>query len=108
MRSYLLTVASALILASLASAGDLRNFDDAALRAIQFVDDKEGWAVGDEGLCGTTSTAGPAWEGRPPVSVAHCAISISSTHTPAGSQDVRSCPTAEEVWGYCCGPRTAA
>jgi photosystem II stability/assembly factor-like uncharacterized protein/LmbE family N-acetylglucosaminyl deacetylase len=52
-------------LASFAAAGDLRNFEDAALRAIQFIDDQEGWAVGDEGVVWHTVNGGAAWERQP-------------------------------------------
>ncbi len=46
-------------------AADLRNFDDAALHAIQFVDDNEGWAVGDEGVVWHTIDGGNTWERQP-------------------------------------------
>ena len=40
-------------------------FDDAAIRAIQFVDTKEGWAVGDEGAIWHTINGGKDWERQP-------------------------------------------
>ena len=40
-------------------------FDDAAIRAIQFVDAKEGWAVGDEGAIWHTINSGKDWERQP-------------------------------------------
>jgi photosystem II stability/assembly factor-like uncharacterized protein len=53
-------------LAGVARAGELRNFDDAALHAIQFMDDgKEGWAVGDEGVIWHTIDGGEHWERQP-------------------------------------------
>ncbi|HMF15674.1 MAG TPA: YCF48-related protein [Gemmataceae bacterium] len=52
----------ALVAANSARAADLRFFDDAALHAIQFVDAKEGWAVGDEGVVWHTIDAGRTWE----------------------------------------------
>jgi photosystem II stability/assembly factor-like uncharacterized protein len=48
-----------------ARAADLRNFEDAALRAIQFVDENEGWAVGDEGVVWHTIDGGTTWERQP-------------------------------------------
>ena len=46
-------------------AADLRNFDDAALHAVQFVDRDEGWAVGDEGVVWHTIDGGRTWERQP-------------------------------------------
>jgi photosystem II stability/assembly factor-like uncharacterized protein len=43
----------------------LRNLEDAALHAIQFVDEKEGWAVGDEGVVWHTIDGGQCWERQP-------------------------------------------
>ena len=43
-------------------AADLRNFEDAALRAVQFVDRNEGWAVGDAGVVLHTIDGGQTWE----------------------------------------------
>lgn len=40
-------------------------FEDAAIRAIQFVDGKEGWAVGDEGVIWHTINGGKDWERQP-------------------------------------------
>jgi photosystem II stability/assembly factor-like uncharacterized protein/tetratricopeptide (TPR) repeat protein len=47
------------------SAADLRHFDDAALRAVQFVDANEGWAAGDEGVVWHTIDGGKNWERQP-------------------------------------------
>lgn len=46
----------------LANATGLRNFNDAALRDIHFVDHREGWAVGDEGVIWHTIDGGKNWE----------------------------------------------
>ena len=48
---------AAAVFAAPARVGDLHNFDDAALHAVQFVDKFEGWAVGDDGVvyAGTSS-----------------------------------------------------
>jgi photosystem II stability/assembly factor-like uncharacterized protein len=43
-------------------ADELRNFDDAALRAVQFLNAKEGWAVGDEGVVWQTIDGGKTWD----------------------------------------------
>ena len=43
----------------------MRNFDDAAIQAVQFVDDKEGWAVGDEGVVWHSIDGGKNWERQP-------------------------------------------
>jgi photosystem II stability/assembly factor-like uncharacterized protein len=48
-----------------ARAADLRFFDDAALHAVQFVDDREGWAVGDEGVVWHTIDGGQTWDRQP-------------------------------------------
>ncbi len=43
-------------------AADLRYFEDATLRSLQFIDGKEGWAVGDEGVILHTIDGGQTWE----------------------------------------------
>jgi photosystem II stability/assembly factor-like uncharacterized protein len=61
-------ILAALVLSALvlpARAGDLRNFDDAALHTIQFVDEQEGWAAGDEGVIWHTIDGGKSWERQP-------------------------------------------
>jgi photosystem II stability/assembly factor-like uncharacterized protein len=59
-------MAAALVaLVPAAHAGDLRNFDDAALHAVQFIDQYEGWAVGDEGVVWHTIDGGHTWERQP-------------------------------------------
>src|SRR5437879_5338350 len=63
MRASSLALALGLALSAPASArADLRNFDDAPLHAIQFVDAQEGWAVGDEGVVWHTIDGGKKWE----------------------------------------------
>ena len=56
--------AGVLLLAApaLARAGDLRYFEDAALRAVQFYDLDEGWAVGDDGVVWHSIDGGRNWE----------------------------------------------
>src|SRR5438128_2310708 len=51
--------------AAVARAADLRNFEDAALHAVQFVDEDEGWTVGDEGVVWHTIDGGQNWERQP-------------------------------------------
>src|ERR1043165_8514255 len=50
------------ILAVPASANEaLRHAEDATLRSVFFIDHKEGWAVGDEGLILHTLNGGKTW-----------------------------------------------
>jgi photosystem II stability/assembly factor-like uncharacterized protein len=65
MRPYLLAVLAGAVLAMPARAADLRYFDDAALRAVQFIDTDVGWAVGDEGVVWKTIDGGKTWERQP-------------------------------------------
>jgi len=46
-------------------AADLRSFEDASLRAVQFIDAKEGWAAGDDGALWHTINGGQTWERQP-------------------------------------------
>jgi photosystem II stability/assembly factor-like uncharacterized protein/tetratricopeptide (TPR) repeat protein len=62
MRSFLAALLASALLPLAARAADLRNFEDATLRAVQFVDGHEGWAVGDEGVIWHTIDAGATWE----------------------------------------------
>ena len=61
----LLPIVLLLAFAQSARAADLRYFDDATLRGVQFIDDKEGWAVGDEGVIWHTIDGGQTWERQP-------------------------------------------
>src|ERR1700752_809056 len=65
MRRFLLALAVSGLLVSSVSGADLRNFDDAALHAVQFVDDNEGWAVGDNGVVWHSIDGGQNWERQP-------------------------------------------
>jgi photosystem II stability/assembly factor-like uncharacterized protein len=65
MRLYACALSLGAILCASAGAADLRNFEDAALHAVQFVDDKEGWAVGDDGVVWHTVDSGQNWERQP-------------------------------------------
>src|SRR5947209_10394511 len=63
------TAVAALIAIALCSGSALAappaNFEDAALRTVQFVDREEGWAVGDEGVVWHTIDGGKTWERQP-------------------------------------------
>src|SRR6266852_5765548 len=65
MRSFLVALALGAVSGVVAHAGELRNFEDAALHAVQFVDEKEGWTVGDEGVVWHTIDGGQNWERQP-------------------------------------------
>jgi photosystem II stability/assembly factor-like uncharacterized protein len=68
MRSFRTLSLCLTILAALCASGrgaDLRNFEDAALHAVQFWDNREGWAVGDEGVIWHTIDGGKHWERQP-------------------------------------------
>ncbi len=68
MRSLRTLSMSLTILAALCpcvQGADLRNFEDAALHAVQFWDNREGWAVGDEGAIWHTIDGGKHWERQP-------------------------------------------
>src|SRR4051812_27824602 len=62
MRPYLLALGVSLALFTSARASETRNPDDAALRAVQFLDADVGYAVGDEGVIWKTVNAGKTWE----------------------------------------------
>lgn len=62
-----LSIHLSLVISLVASAlgADLKNFDDACLHAVQFLDEHEGWAVGDEGTVWHTMDGGTLWERQP-------------------------------------------
>jgi photosystem II stability/assembly factor-like uncharacterized protein len=61
-----LTLLALAALTPIATAADLRFFNDAALHAVQFMPDgQEGWAVGDEGVIWHTIDGGKLWERQP-------------------------------------------
>jgi photosystem II stability/assembly factor-like uncharacterized protein len=47
------------------AAADQRHFEDATLRGVHFIDDKEGWSVGDEGVVWHTLDGGQSWVRQP-------------------------------------------
>src|SRR5262249_33205506 len=57
-----LTALFVLSMAATLPAQDLPHFGDAGLRSIQFVDDNEGWAAGDDGVVWHTINGGKNWE----------------------------------------------
>jgi photosystem II stability/assembly factor-like uncharacterized protein len=65
MRPFLAALLAGAALTGTVRGSDLRNFDDAALRAVQFVDGNEGWAVGDEGVVWHTIDGGTSWDRQP-------------------------------------------
>src|SRR5437660_2600023 len=65
MRPNMLAIALSAVIGVGAHAAELRNFDDAALHSIQFVDENEGWAVGDDGVVWHTIDRGQNWERQP-------------------------------------------
>src|SRR5437588_11773408 len=65
MRAFLFAFVFSVAIVSSTTAADLRNFDDAALHAVQFVDENEGWTVGDEGVVWHTIDGGQNWERQP-------------------------------------------
>ncbi len=48
-----------------ASAQDLRHLEDASLRSVHFIDTKEGWVCGDEGVILHTLDGGRTWHRQP-------------------------------------------
>jgi photosystem II stability/assembly factor-like uncharacterized protein len=62
MRPIILALVTSILVAPAARADELRHFEDAALRAVQFVDKDEGWTVGDEGVIWHTINGGKTWE----------------------------------------------
>src|SRR5215831_2907122 len=65
MRRWILPLLVTAVLGMAAQAADLRNFEDAALHAVQFVDDNEGWAVGDDGVVWHSIDGGQNWDRQP-------------------------------------------
>ncbi|MCS6851329.1 MAG: YCF48-related protein [Gemmataceae bacterium] len=65
MRGISLTALLAVVLPLPLQANDLRHFEDAPLRAVQFVDRHEGWAAGDDGVVWHTIDGGKTWERQP-------------------------------------------
>lgn len=56
------SLALVLLAAIAATAAPPPSFDDASLRAVQFVDDREGWAAGDDGVVWHSIDGGQTWE----------------------------------------------
>ncbi len=63
MRLYFLL--SSVLLSAPALTAAPPAYDDAALRAVRFVDKNEGWAVGDQGVIWHTIDGGKTWERQP-------------------------------------------
>jgi photosystem II stability/assembly factor-like uncharacterized protein/TolA-binding protein len=65
MRTLCVALLAGVVLAPAAAAADLRFFEDAAVRAVQFVDEHEGWAAGDDGVVWHSIDGGRTWERQP-------------------------------------------
>src|SRR5438067_13917230 len=65
MRPYLLALAAGLLAAMAGVSAPPNRLSDAALRAVQFTDRNEGWALGDEGAVWHTIDGGDTWERQP-------------------------------------------
>src|SRR2546426_1173902 len=64
-RIHLLLLVPVLLACAPRAWADPRHFDDATLRAVHFIDDKEGWAAGDEGVIWHTLDGGKSWVRQP-------------------------------------------
>jgi photosystem II stability/assembly factor-like uncharacterized protein len=62
MRIHLTLIAALLASVNIASASDLRHVEDATLRSVYFIDNSEGWVVGDEGVILHTLDGGKNWQ----------------------------------------------
>jgi photosystem II stability/assembly factor-like uncharacterized protein len=60
-----LTAFTLFAISTAVQAQDPAQFNDAALRSIQFVDENEGWAAGDDGVVWHTINGGKTWERQP-------------------------------------------
>src|SRR5437763_7740933 len=65
MRLFSSALIAALLLGSTATAEPPKNFGDAPLRAVCFVDRNEGWAAGDDGAAWHTIDGGNTWDRQP-------------------------------------------
>jgi photosystem II stability/assembly factor-like uncharacterized protein len=93
-------IIAAVVLAPVAfAAGPQRHVTDAPLRAVQFIDRNEGWAVGDEGAVWHSIDGGANWE-RQNTSVRGSLRSVCFIN-PYTGWVVGNCPTesaAESSW----------
>src|SRR5579864_4106366 len=62
MRTLIATLVAGLFVAASGHAAPPKHYSDAPLRAVKFIDQNEGWAVGDEGTIWHTIDAGENWE----------------------------------------------
>jgi photosystem II stability/assembly factor-like uncharacterized protein len=65
MRPFSYCILALCVLGPSARAAEFRAFEDATLRAVHFVDDNVGWAVGDDGVVWNTLDAGKHWDRQP-------------------------------------------
>ncbi len=61
----LLVLLSLISFGNLVSAQELRHPEDASLRSVYFIDTKEGWACGDDGIVLHTLDGGRTWHRQP-------------------------------------------
>jgi photosystem II stability/assembly factor-like uncharacterized protein len=64
-RILLITLAFFTLAESASTSDQLRHVDDATLRSVFFIDHKEGWVVGDEGVILHTLNGGKTWHRQP-------------------------------------------
>ena len=62
MRRFSCCILALFAFGPVARAAEIRAFEDATLRAVHFVDDNVGWAVGDDGVVWNTLDAGKHWD----------------------------------------------
>src|ERR1051326_4553987 len=62
MRPIRMALILSAVAACSARAAEPRFFEDCALHAVHFINDKEGWAAGDDGVVWHTLNGGKVWE----------------------------------------------
>jgi photosystem II stability/assembly factor-like uncharacterized protein len=65
VRSIFMISLAFFLLAAPVSASDVKHVEDATLRSAFFIDHKEGWVVGDEGVILHTLNGGQTWHRQP-------------------------------------------
>ena len=93
-------LAALLVGPQLFAAGPQRHFTDAPLRAVQFIDRNEGWAIGDDGVVWHSIDGGTSWDRQNTGVRGSLARSISSIPTRAGSSAARNFPTASAAASF--------
>src|SRR5437016_5900816 len=62
MRPIWMALFVSAVTAGAARSAEPRFFDDCTIRSIHFINEKEGWAAGDDGVVWHTLDAGKIWE----------------------------------------------